>query len=603
MAKIFAERKVTADTVLPIEDCKLYSDFGELKINGAKAERIIKRAEAALNEPIPMLSATMYLDFVRNGNRSRYEGPCFQRRKMLFELVIAEYCERSGRFTDKIADLVWAILEESTWTVPAHLKYYPTHNEFGLPGAFGENRMHGIDIFSAPTASMLALTYALVKKELDGVSEIIAQRIEYEIKNRIIKPYLNCSFWWSGEQGNTPNNWCPWTTSNVLFVTAIMEPDLYTRKRVVAKALRSLDTFTAGYNEDGGCDEGPGYWGGAGSSYFDCLELLYDMSGGEINVYDHPLVRAICEYIVKFNIDGKKRFINFADCAPSCHHDGTQIQRMGRKCSSDTLIPFGAAMAQIDDLKYPWAHTYRAMMNLMTETPEPMPSKADKKIWFPGLKVMIARESTDAARGLFVAMKGGSNNESHNHNDIGNIVVYNDGNPVLIDTGAGKYTKKTFSSERYTLWYMQSLYHNVAAFNGVGQKNGAKYVSSDEVYNEESGGVKMQLAGAYPKEAGVISYTRECVLGDNGITVTDEYELAEDGTADFRFITHKEPVIDGDKILLAEGRAMTYTAGKAEIESFPVGEENLERAWGTPDLWIIHVRCDGESGKVTFNIK
>ena len=77
-----------------------------------------------------------------------------------------------------------------------------------------------------------------------------------------------------------------------------------------------------------------------------------------------------------------------------------------------------AAMAQIDDLKYPWAHTYRAMMNLMTETPEPMPSKADKKIWFPGLKVMIARESTDAARGLFVALKGGSNNESHNHNDI-----------------------------------------------------------------------------------------------------------------------------------------------------------------------------------------
>ncbi|MBQ9691918.1 MAG: hypothetical protein IJV70_02030, partial [Clostridia bacterium] len=59
--------------------------------------------------------------------------------------------------------------------------------------------------------------------------------------------------------------------------------------------LDSLDNWTALYAPDGGCDEGPSYWGAAGASYFDCLELLYDLSGGKINVYGHPLVKAIFE--------------------------------------------------------------------------------------------------------------------------------------------------------------------------------------------------------------------------------------------------------------------------------------------------------------------
>ena len=42
----------------------------------------------------------------------------------------------------------------------------------------------------------------------------------------------------------------------------------------VHKILRSLDNFIDPYHDDGGCDEGPGYWSRAGGSLFDCLELL-----------------------------------------------------------------------------------------------------------------------------------------------------------------------------------------------------------------------------------------------------------------------------------------------------------------------------------------
>ncbi len=603
MATVFSEMRASAEKTLSYEDFIRTCPKSALTLVPEKAERIVKRAEENLTEVIPILPASLFLEFYKDGTRVNYEQLCTKRRAMLLNLVIAESYERQGRFTDKLIDVLWATLEESTWIYPAHLSNYPTHNEFGLPAAFGD-RLHGIDIFSAPTAAVLALAYHLLRDELDATSPVICEKLLYELNARITVPFLNCRFWWAGDNGKAPNNWCPWSISNVLFVTAFTERDTYKRRRIVDRALRALDKFTAGYAPDGGCDEGPGYWGGAGASYFDCIELIYEMTGGGIDVFDHPLIRPMCEYVVKFNINGKKRFVNFADCAPSCHHDGTMIQRMGKRCSSPTLISFGAAMAAIDDVKMPWTHVWRAICNLTTPTPAPESPKADRRIWFPDLKVMIARESEDPEKGLFVAMKGGNNAESHNHNDVGSFVVYYNGNPVIIDTGAGKYKKQTFSSRRYELWYMQSQYHNLPTFDGIGEKEGARYASCDEVYDVESGGVKMQIKNAYLPEAGIASYTRECVLAGGEVRVTDEIELDCEREIDFRFITHVCPTVEDGSIMLAEGRAMSYSATLVpRIEAFDVDDIGVEGNWKTKQLYIIHLTARASGGKFTFSIK
>ena len=38
---------------------------------------------------------------------------------------------------------------------------------------------------------------------------------------------------------------------------------------------------------------------------------------------------------------------------------------------------------------------------------------------------------------MFVAAKGGFNNESHNHNDVGTFSLYVNTIPVIIDAGVG----------------------------------------------------------------------------------------------------------------------------------------------------------------------
>ena len=75
----------------------------------------IRRAEKHLDCEWETPRASVFLEFVRNGNRSNYEGISFGRRTKLAELVIAECIEGRGRFLDDILNGVWAICKETYW--------------------------------------------------------------------------------------------------------------------------------------------------------------------------------------------------------------------------------------------------------------------------------------------------------------------------------------------------------------------------------------------------------------------------------------------------------------------------------------------------------
>ena len=120
--KIFAERKFNVTgKVVPLEDFKLFIDTARgLKINEELYPKIISRGEKQLSAEIPQLLASEFMMYKRDGNRSVYEGKFFPRRVMMLDLALAEYVEGKGRFLDKLIDVVWLILEETTWVLPAH---------------------------------------------------------------------------------------------------------------------------------------------------------------------------------------------------------------------------------------------------------------------------------------------------------------------------------------------------------------------------------------------------------------------------------------------------------------------------------------------------
>jgi hypothetical protein len=130
-----------------------------------------------------------------------------------------------------------------------------------------------------------------------------------------------------------------------------------------------------------------------------------------------------------------------------------------------------------------------------------------------------------------VAAWGGHNAQSHNHNDVGNVVVYADGQPVLVDVGAPEYTAKTFSPQRYEIWTMQSAWHTLPTVNGLDQKDGADFRAREVVFAPGRGAVRfsLDLAPAYPPEARILRWRREVTLDrkKREVVLAEDWALGE----------------------------------------------------------------------------
>ena len=478
--------------------------------------RLVARGERALAEPIPQLPATLFLDYARTGNRGRFEGAMFARRDRLQSLVMAECVEAGGRFLDAIADTAWAIAEESSWTVPAHQGTQKAGG--GLP----DTTEPIVDLFSAQTAHTLAWTWYLLGDRLDGVSPLLRPRLTREIERRVLAPYeARDDWWWLGfaPRASRPNNWNPWVNSNVLAAALLIEPDAGRRARLTHKVLRSLDAFLGPHPADGGCDEGPSYWGRAGASLFEALELLKSASGGRIDYFSNPVVADIGRYIYRARVAGDW-FVPVGDSGAKVGIDRGLVFRYGAAIGDSRLRALGASGVTEADLDLGDRSIGRTLMTVFgweamaAERGATPPFPRD--VWLPSddMQLMAARDREGSSDGLFVAAWGAHNAQSHNHNDVGNALVFVDGAPVIVDVGRPTYTAQTFGNRRYEIWAMQSAFHNLPTVNGQMQKDGAAFRAKDVVYQvrEHSAALMMNIAPAYPAAAGIAEWTRTVTL-------------------------------------------------------------------------------------------
>ena len=586
--------------VVSLNDFKLFCDRKDgLVISDEIKAQALKQADEVLTREIPTLYATEYMLFRKNGNRSIYEKKFFERREAMFTLALAEYIEKSGNYTDKLCDYVWLILEETSWVVPAHNKMREGENGY-LTYAFKET-VDYIDLFSAYTGACLAFVYYLCKDVLNQVTPLICERIIYELDRRIIKSFLSDSplnHWWMGKRTGGPNNWDPWITSNILTVTALTVEDMQTREEVVKTAIESLDNFTAVYYPDGGCDEGPSYWRVAGGALYNACLALYDITGGYVDVFHDPLIVSIAEYVAKAYICDDY-FTNFADApAVLAVIDHWQLD-FAELCGSELMISYEKYRIGGHAPIYAGAghncpyRLLRAYAHGVLPKSEFTPPKT---IWLDGIGVAVTRETDEIGKGLYLAVKGGHNAESHNHNDVGSFIAFSDNKPILIDLGVGEYTRKTFSSQRYEILSMRSEYHNLPTFNGVFQKNGRAYEAKDYKYDEKSGALKMELSAAYPQDAKLASYTRRAALEDGKISVRDSFTLKENGNAVFNLICRVKPVENGTQSLIIDGKTLSFAPALSytleEIDCSEVETANILTAWHTDKLWRIKLIAD-----------
>jgi Heparinase II/III-like protein len=482
----------------------------------------IHNGEEALKGDFPNVPASVTLDFVRDGNRTRYENITFGKRNRLWNLVLAESMEGKKRFTDAIIDGIWSIAEESFWGASAHLFIQKAGR--GLPDV--EDPV--VDLFAAETAANFALADYFVGSELDSVSPLIRKRIYYEVNRRIFIPMQSAKYEWMGKGDTTAklNNWDPWIISNYLTAALLLEKDPALRLQYVSKSIQLTDQYINGLGDDGGCEEGPSYWTFGAGSVLDILNLLSNASNDRINIYQEKIIQNMGAYIYKTHISNSY-FVNVSDAHPEVNPEGVMVWRFGQATGDTSLSNFGAWLLRRDHYKNIINQTFHRtrelfdICNLRAINNDKKSFHDITEVWLPQVQLMTAR----IPNGLFVAAHGGNNGESHNHNDVGDCIIYADGDPVIIDVGSGTYTAKTFSKDRYTIWFNTSPYHNLPTINGEQQPEGIAYAADHVSYRKDKKQVSlaMNIEKAYPASAGLRSWRRTIAAGPEVIVITDSF--------------------------------------------------------------------------------
>lgn len=523
---------------------------------GKHKEQYIRRGEKRLDYQWKVVRATDYLAFERTGNRNAMEDPFDANNKAIADLLLAELAEGKGRFIDQLINGVFHTCEMTSWALAAHLIVQPTNR--ALPAY----DYPVIDLTAGDLGGLLSWTYYFMHDSFDKVDPEISRRLKHELETRVMTPYLtNDSFWWMGRNynGRMLNNWNPWCNSNVLMCFMLMENDRDRLAKAVYLTMESVDKFLNYIKADGGCEEGPSYWGHAAGKTLDYLELLSDITGGKVSIFHEPMIRNMGEYISRSYV-GNGWVVNFADASAKGGGEAALIYRFGKAVDSEELKGFAALMRKPGQTPFNGRDVYRtlAALSIDPELQQATPAHIIPDFtWYPETEFCYL----SGKKGVFLAAKGGYNDESHNHNDVGTCSVWMNETPVLIDAGVGTYTRQTFSSERYSIWTMQSNYHNLPLINGVPQRYGKNYKATDVKASKNN--FSANIASAYPKEANVKTWTRSYRLDGKQVRINDSFELTE---------TTAPNIVN----FMTWGEIDTATAGKVGIH---VEDVNAELAY------------------------
>ena len=448
---------------------------------------------------ITELKYSDFKQFFVTGNRSVYESQYFKRRRMLVNSAILSLIyPEEDKYINFLNDIIFAICDEYTWSVPAHHPNLEVYDK-----TF-------IDLFASETGFSLAEIYTLLGDRLDA---IVTQRIKLEIQSRIIDSFMSDRhFWWAEK---CTNNWAAVCGGSVGCTFMLMRPDLFPSIKERLDGI--IERFLSGFESDGYCLEGTGYWHYGFGFFTVYADMLKSFTDGTENYFERDKVRTIATFLQKMFLSGTSA-VSFADGGDTLQYHIGLLHYLKKLYPNDVKV-YAPEYSYIKDNCARTCLILRAATWLDTEiydNPESVAS--DAEYFADGSKWYVKRT---ASYGF--AAKGGNNGEHHNHNDVGTFIFAKDGKQLITDMGRGAYTKQYFRNEtRYEFIECSSLGHSVPYFADKKiQKFGKNYAAND--YSYTAGCFSFDMAGAYADDD-VKSVKREFKTYPDYVTVTDTFD-------------------------------------------------------------------------------
>lgn len=523
--RLFAEAK----------DGRKWREIRERDVYRQMAEPIRELGRRYRSEPVASLPYSAYRLFETTGSRIEYEQLYFSRRKRLAVLAFLGLLDGDEGTLRALEDTIWAICDEYTWCLPAHL------GGASLDPANDRHRFT-IDLFAAETGFYLAEITHLLEEQL---SPFVVQRARREVLERVLEPYAALGSFWEWE--TLENNWASVCGGSVGAAALYLIPDGRKLAPILYRALGTMERYLNGFGRDGVSTEGVGYWGYGFGFFTIFARLLEQRTAGLLDLMQHDHVRSIA----LFHQHGYllERFtVPFSDCEPVLPFPLGLIHGLKRRFP-DVHVPKWEHHATLaDDPIGRWAPYIRDFLWSNPDwSGEDWP---DGCFFLPDAQWLVWRHAFDGVRYAFAA-KGGHNDEPHNHNDIGSFVFQIGDEMLLAELGAGEYTKGYFGPERYDYLCNGSHGHSVPIVEGCFQQAGRRFQARD--VHHESGKrrerFRLDIAGAY-EVGNLLTLVREFVIGTEPrvrLEVRDRFSfLKPPKSVTSRFMTWYRPGLSGE---------------------------------------------------------
>lgn len=529
-----------------------------------KYKKTMNEAEKLLREGFPVWDQKLYDRVFTCGDTQSGKDMINNRLRCLSMLVWAECLENKGRFIKIVESAIYDIMRQKTWVNPKH---YYDNNYKGL-----------VELATALNAIHLSQAVYLLD---DKLSSKLRTDLLSELYTRAFNPLMgtisgkNKDHWWL----TGTNNWNAACLDGVTCAALTLIPDKLERAKYAVIAERYIQNFVAGFLDDGYCTEGLGYYNFGMMHYITLREKLWLDTGGKLDLFQQ-----VPEKIYKIAcFPSNLEIINgvypaVADCKtgslPSKNIMHYLSKAMGLKLPADNYRFEGLTFNISDCIisVFPGATGKKDQVDRGYKR-EPLRS------YFPDGGLLVVRTASHSKQQVGVALKGGNNNEHHNHNDIGSYTLVIGKETMIEDPGLIPYDSRTFSPERYTAFKTLASYgHPVPCVAGKDQVEGrtseAKVTKTD--FSENADVIAFDFSSAYAVPS-LQKLTREFVFQrglEPVLSVADHFAFSEPNSFETALITRAQWQRTGEHtLLLTRGKEKVQVCIDAAGCTFDIKEE------------------------------
>ncbi|MCF6332383.1 MAG: heparinase II/III-family protein [Draconibacterium sp.] len=518
-------------------------------------------------------------EFDRDGKYSNYYNT---NRNNAFYLAFLYQMTGEQKYADKAFEFADAFCDLTTWTQRAH--EFPIIYSRIMPWNVNDDQVNfNFDHYNGDSGRMMAAVYDWLYLGLN-----VAQRDRIRgalIEKVVTRVRGNYEFhWWATAYRC---NWCGVCNSGVGLTGLALLTENPQLTDIVAESYNRINNMFNELGENGGWQEGGGYWnyGIHTSTFF--ADALKRITNGKYNLFENKRLKSNPVNFPLYISLQEKRSLNFEDSGGSGLIGSTHlINKLATETNSKVAAWYRTNLLGAGN----------DIFDIIWPRPEikPEPPK-NPSIHFRTIDWWVMRSDFKDPKKVIVAGKAGKNDDPHHgHLDIGNFIVHWQGEYFIRDLGSGSYDEKYFDNARWDYPQASSAGHNVVFVNGEKQIPGKL---RKQPYNFEVGGkvvefrtsekrdyVLMNPTKAYPNKE-LKGWRRHIVLEKPEITIVlDEIKAYPGAKIEVRFHPGVDFEIKKDFVFLK--------GEKGEMAFIPIVKQQFEIQQGKHASQFINATKD-----------